>query len=383
MMNFVEQRARQQFWSDYRLMSLRVRLSTSVTRRHALRWNQALRAMRREVVELVHVEEPDPVAFPFSSNRTMREISFLRLDPRPNVSAHVVILRFETHVKVLVTRALAAAQEVVRCVLPESLKLNPEPFRVSVRVRGRSTPALPSVARIYGSDSIEKSDGSMNYVVELYDSALKEATSKLRHADKLARAKDVAIDRKTKEFKATIDKVAEDRAQLIERKKAQKARFLEKFGELKDKIEAAGAKVRGLEEEKKAEPTGRELGELPLQEGGIVGEVVRLEDTTIASASDPTTLSTSLVANEDPLVPVVETETGPVNLLEFSDSSTEEEGGEQLEKTESGLVGDPQNEEGAVDGTDNLPVLLADVIGEASDQLTAHVDKGGSDHVKD
>ncbi|KAG2257416.1 hypothetical protein Bca52824_076710 [Brassica carinata] len=64
--------------------------------------------------------------------------------------------QFETRVEVLVTRALAAAQEVVRCVLPESLKLNPEPFRVSVRVRGRSTPALPSVARIHGSDSIEK-----------------------------------------------------------------------------------------------------------------------------------------------------------------------------------------------------------------------------------
>ena len=411
-----------------------------------------------------------------------------------------------------------------------------------------------------------QSDGSMNYVVELYDSALKEATSKLKQADKLARAKDVAIDRKTKEFKATIDKVAEDRAQLIERKKAQKAHFLEKFGELKDKFEAAGAKIRGLEEEKKAwlrekaameekmvstalrhlkevnrlrdsrgyevthewfrvqmamiaksnkrfsqirylekrrsefetarslqsqafgtkkclealkesgidipqetidlfaekekgyevaaerlavggipeellclfplhlrspflnenvwatidpygsnaglidagtaaflqtpsssqgdcanegsvEPTGRELGELPLQEGGIVGEVVRLEDTTVASALDPTTLSTSLVVNEDPLVPVlgtsVETETEPVNLLELSDSSTEEEGGEQLEETESGLVGNPQNEEGAVDGTDNLPVLPADVTGEASDRLTAQVVEGDSDRVED
>ncbi|KAG2288358.1 hypothetical protein Bca52824_047962 [Brassica carinata] len=135
------------------------------------------------------------------------------------------------------------------------------------------------------------------------------------------------------------------------------------------------------------EPTGRELGELPLQEGGIVGEVVRLEDTTVASASDPTTLSTSLVVNEDPLVPVlgtsVETETEPVNLLELSDSSNEEEGGEQLEETESGLVGNPQNEEGAVDGTDNLPVLPADMTGEASDRLTAQVVEGGFDRVED
>ncbi|KAG2288512.1 hypothetical protein Bca52824_048116 [Brassica carinata] len=107
--------------------------------------------------------------------------------------------------------------------------------------------------------------------------------------------------------------------------------------------------------------------ELPLQEGGIVGEVVRLDETTVASASDPTTLSTSLVVNEDPLVPVlgtsVETETELVNLLPLSDSSTEEEGGEQLEETESGLVGNPQNEEGAVDGTDNLPAQPTD--GEA------------------
>ncbi|KAG2291367.1 hypothetical protein Bca52824_038036 [Brassica carinata] len=73
----------------------------------------------------------------------------------------------------------------------------------------------------------------------------------------------------------------------------------------------------------------------------------------------------------------------PVNLLELSDSSTEEEGDEQLEETESGLVGNPQNEEGAVDGTDNLPILPADVTGEASVRLTAQVVEGGSDRVED
>ncbi|CAN6881327.1 hypothetical protein Bca4012_071544 [Brassica carinata] len=68
--------------------------------------------------------------------------------------------QFETGVEVFVTQALAAAQEVVRCVLPESLKLNPEMFRVSVihiDPRGRFTPALPSVARVYGSE--KKSSG--------------------------------------------------------------------------------------------------------------------------------------------------------------------------------------------------------------------------------
>ncbi|KAG5397401.1 hypothetical protein IGI04_019215 [Brassica rapa subsp. trilocularis] len=167
-----------------------------------------------------------------------------------------------------------------------------------------------------------------------------------------------------KEFKATIDKVAEERAQLLERKKAQKAHFLEKFGELKDKFEAAGTKVRGLEEEKKA---------------WSVGEVARLEDTTVAPALDPIALSTDLVVNEDPLVPVLETgaETGtePVHLLELSDSSTEEEGGEHLEETEPGLVGNPQNEEGAVDRTDDLPVLPADV--------TVQVVEGGSNRAED
>ncbi|KAG2281304.1 hypothetical protein Bca52824_052524 [Brassica carinata] len=103
------------------------------------------------------------------------------------------------------------------------------------------------------------SDGSMNYVIELYDSALKEAPSNLKQADKLARAKDVAIDHKTKEFKATIDKV-----------------------------------------------------------GSLASR--RLEDTTIASAGSAA-LSTSLVVNEDPLVPVLRTSVEAeraVNLLELS-----------------------------------------------------------------
>ncbi|KAG5397285.1 hypothetical protein IGI04_019099 [Brassica rapa subsp. trilocularis] len=161
---------------------------------------------------------------------------------------------------------------------------------------------------------------------------------------------------------------------------------------------AEGAENREIVIEKgSVEPTGRELGESSLQEGGIVGEVARLEDTTVAPALDPTTLSTSLVVNEDPLVPVLgtgvvvltsdlgvdETGTEPVNLLELSDSSTEEEGGEQLEETESGFVGNPQNEEGAVDGTDSLPVLPANVTREASDQLAAQVVEGGSDRVED
>ncbi|XP_033148077.1 uncharacterized protein LOC108872268 [Brassica rapa] len=127
------------------------------------------------------------------------------------------------------------------------------------------------------------------------------------------------------------------------------------------------------------EPSGRELGEPSFQEGRSVGEVARLEDTTVAPALDPIALSTDLVVNEDPLVSVLETgaetRTEPVHLLELSDSSTEEEGGEHLEETEPGLVGNPQNEEGAVDRTDDLPVLPADV--------TVQVVEGGSNRAED
>ncbi|XP_010551465.1 PREDICTED: glycosyltransferase family 92 protein At1g27200-like isoform X2 [Tarenaya hassleriana] len=63
------------------------------------------------------------------------------------------------------TRAIAAAQEVVRCVLPRSMMKNPEKARgiqVSVvhsETRGRASPPLPSVARILDSDSNGKRVG--------------------------------------------------------------------------------------------------------------------------------------------------------------------------------------------------------------------------------
>ncbi|KAF2591784.1 hypothetical protein F2Q70_00039353 [Brassica cretica] len=80
------------------------------------------------------------------------------------------------------------------------------------------------------------SDGSMNFVVEMYDTALKETIFKLKQADKLVRAKDTALNRKTSEFKVTIDKASAEQSRLLEEKKAQKEKFAEKFGELKDKF---------------------------------------------------------------------------------------------------------------------------------------------------
>ena len=86
----------------------------------------------------------------------------------------------------------------------------------------------------------------MNYVVEMYDTALKETISKLKQAEKLVRVKDTALNRKMNEFKATIDMTAAEQSRLLEEKKAQK----EKFGELKGKFKTAGEKIKGLEREK-------------------------------------------------------------------------------------------------------------------------------------
>ncbi|XP_013668902.1 meiosis-specific protein ASY2-like [Brassica napus] len=90
-----------------------------------------------------------------------------------------------------------------------------------------------------------RSDGSMNYVVELYDTSLKETISKLTQADKLMRVKDAALNRKTREFKAMIDKTAAERSRV-------NFGSHNKFGELKGKFKAAGEKIRGLEHEKAA-----------------------------------------------------------------------------------------------------------------------------------
>uniref|UniRef100_M4F5L3 DUF1204 domain-containing protein n=1 Tax=Brassica campestris TaxID=3711 RepID=M4F5L3_BRACM len=95
------------------------------------------------------------------------------------------------------------------------------------------------------------SDGSMNYVVE-YDSALQETSSKVNQSDRLLRAKDTALNRKMSEFKATIDKVAEEQSRLLAKKIAQKEKFVEKFGVLKNKFKTAGEKIRGLERENDA-----------------------------------------------------------------------------------------------------------------------------------
>ena len=61
------------------------------------------------------------------------------------------------------------------------------------------------------------------------------------------RARDTVLNRKTSEFRAAIDKAAAEQSRLLAGKKAEKEKFMEKFGELKDKFKNAGEKIRGLE----------------------------------------------------------------------------------------------------------------------------------------
>ncbi|KAF3529985.1 hypothetical protein DY000_02038582 [Brassica cretica] len=84
-----------------------------------------------------------------------------------------------------------------------------------------------------------------------------------------------------------------------------------------------------------------------------------------------------------PTLGVEGTEVEPVNLLELSDSSTEEVGGEKQDEIEPVPVGNPQGEERAVDEAENPPVLPTDETGGASDQLEAQVIEEGPDRIED
>ncbi|KAG2251611.1 hypothetical protein Bca52824_081747 [Brassica carinata] len=265
------------------------------------------------------------------------------------------------------------------------------------------------------------SDGSMNYVVDMYDTALKETISKLKQADKLVRAKDTALNRKTSEFKAMIDKAAVEQSQLLEEKKAQKEKFVDKFGDLKGKhlkeinrlrdsrsyevthervrvqmamivkFNKRFTEIRNLETRRSdfemarslqsqafgTEPTGRDLEGLPVQEQGNVSEVEGTEDTsgpTTApavpnSASAPVNLTvreessapTLGVSDEDPTLPLGEDGAGldPEDLVEPSVSSAEEDGGDK--SNEQAPASKPQGAE--------------EDLGESSAQEQGNVDE--------
>ncbi|KAF3517572.1 hypothetical protein DY000_02058477 [Brassica cretica] len=105
--------------------------------------------------------------------------------------------------------------------------------------------------------------------------------------------------------------------------------------------------------ERSNKPTVRELGESSVQGHEVVSRV----------KSD---------VNPTPPLGVEEAGSEPVDLLELSDSSAEEEGGE---KSDERVPGDnPQGkEEGVVDEVENPPASTTDEAGGASDQLEARV----------
>ncbi|KAF3527852.1 hypothetical protein DY000_02039450 [Brassica cretica] len=216
------------------------------------------------------------------------------------------------------------------------------------------------------------SDGSMKYVVEMYDTALKETISKLKQAEKLVRVKDTALNRKTNEFKATIDKAAAEQSRLLEEKKAQKEKFAEKFGELKGKFKTT--------------------------EWGDVSGVDRTEDasepTTAPAVPDPGPAALNLTVREESSGPTlgVGDEDPTLPLVELSDSSAEEDGGDESNElvrasnplgTEEDLGESSAKEQGNVDKVENPPDSTADRTEDASDPLGAQVTGEDLDHAEE
>ncbi|XP_048613382.1 meiosis-specific protein ASY2-like [Brassica napus] len=114
---------------------------------------------------------------------------------------------------------------------------------------------MPPVSDLFFKDAYvnadrTKSDGSMNFAIEKYDTALKDTLAQLGKAEKLAQVRGEALTRKSSEFKKTIDLAVVERDQLLAGKKAHKERFLERFGELKDKFRSSHERVKELEREK-------------------------------------------------------------------------------------------------------------------------------------
>ncbi|XP_056850772.1 uncharacterized protein LOC108824827 [Raphanus sativus] len=70
-----------------------------------------------------------------------------------------------------------------------------------------------------------RGDGSMNFVVELYDTELKASRIKLRRSEKLVAAKDAFIRRKKFEWTEETDKLKVKASRAISRRKAQKEKL--------------------------------------------------------------------------------------------------------------------------------------------------------------
>ena len=148
--------------------------------------------------------------------------------------------------------------------------------------------------------------------------------------------------------------------------------------------------------ERSNEPTGKELGESSVQGHEVISRVERSEDVTAPLVLGPAPSMVNLVVSEESLIPVLgvndanptrplgleEAGSEPVDLLELSDSSAEEEGGEKLDE----LVprDNPQGtEEGVVDEVEDPLASATNEAGGASDQLEARVVEEDPDRAED
>ncbi|KAG2251248.1 hypothetical protein Bca52824_081384 [Brassica carinata] len=143
------------------------------------------------------------------------------------------------------------------------------------------------------------------------------------------------------------------------------------------------------------EPTEREVGESSVQEHEVVSRLERSEDETAPLVLDPAPSMANLVVSEESLIPILgvsdanptpllgveEAGSGPVDLLELSDSSAKEEGGE---KSDERIPGDSLQgtEEGVVNEVENPLASTTDEAGGASDQLEARVAEEDLDRVE-
>ena len=152
-------------------------------------------------------------------------------------------------------------------------------------------------------------------------------------------------------------------------------------------------------------PTERDLEELSVRERGDVVGVERTEDASGSMIAlvvpDPAPVASNLVVNEELSTPTLgvndATLTLPpgeggagsnlVDLLELSDSSAEEDGGEKSggekpdeqvreskpQRTEGNFGGSSSKEQGNVDEVENPSDPITDGTGSASDQFGARV----------
>ncbi|KAF2542650.1 hypothetical protein F2Q68_00031694 [Brassica cretica] len=160
----------------------------------------------------------------------------------------------------------------------------------------------------------ELSDGSMNFVVEMYDTALKETISKLKQADQLVRVERKSDRPGTAAILQTPTSSQGDHA--IERSNEQ---------------------------------TGRDLEGLSVQERGDVSGVERTEDTseptTAPDVSNQAPVALDLMVREEPSIPTlgVSDEDPTLPLVKLSDSSAEEDGNKSDEQVPAS---NPQGKEG-------------------------------------